>query len=263
VSQGQAEGLGPIAEATHGAVREVSFVVRRGDRGVPCVLWGPERGPAPPVVLLGHGGGGHKRSERQVRLARWFATYAGISSLAIDGPFHGDRAVPGDGPLDYRSRVVDSGAYRVHNSMRQDWLDAVNLAEQAGWVDGHNVAFLGMSMGTRYGLAACAALGARLRCAVIGKFGLTQTNQLPDGLAANHITSEAAQAIRAPILQHVQWHDELFPCAGQLELFDLFPAPEKVLRGRPGGHTVTRPDDEIAWRKHVTRYLARSANPSP
>lgn len=229
--------------------------MRRGDHAVPGVVWLPESGPAAPVVLLGHGGSGHKRSERQVRLARWFATNAGIASLAIDGPFHGERAVSGDGPLGYQQRAIDLGARRVHDRMRQDWRTVVDQVEQAGWADGQNVAFLGMSMGTRYGLAACAALGSKLRCAVFGKFGLLQTDQLPAALAANDVTSEAAQAIYAPILQHVQWDDEVFPRDGQLELFDLFPAPDKVLRARPGGHTTTRRDDEVAWREHTTRHL--------
>ncbi|MDT4911368.1 MAG: hypothetical protein QOC66_496, partial [Pseudonocardiales bacterium] len=105
----------------HHTIIAVRAVGTRAWSGTACGAVGPRRRRA--------------QAKRQVRLARWFATYAGISSLAIDGPFHGDRAVPGDGPLDYRSRVVDSGAYRAHNSMRQDWLDAVNLAEQAGWVD--------------------------------------------------------------------------------------------------------------------------------
>jgi hypothetical protein len=49
---------------------ERSFrVTRRGDR-VPGVLWLPSSRAAPqPLVLLGHGGSGHKRSARIVEHA--------------------------------------------------------------------------------------------------------------------------------------------------------------------------------------------------
>jgi hypothetical protein len=186
------------------------------------------------------------------------ADHAGIASLAIDGPFHGDRAVDGDGPLDYQKRVVREGAVDVHDRMRRDWLDTLAAVELAGWVDGQNVAFIGTSMGTRYGLPVCADLASRLRCAVIAKFGLTQTDQLPHGLAAIDTITAAAENISAPILQHVQWHDEVFPLQGQLDLFEIFTSADKQLRARAGAHTLTRPDDEIAWREYVATHLNAS-----
>jgi len=142
--------------------------------------------------------------------------------------------------------------------MRLDWLDTLAAVDQAGWVDGQRVAFLGMSMGTRYGLSVCASLASRLRCAVIGKFGLTQADELPRHLAANDIVTAAALSIRAPVLQHVQWDDEVFPRQGQIELFELFPSSDKQLRARSGAHALTRPDDEIAWREHLAAHLSHS-----
>jgi dienelactone hydrolase len=243
-------------EAGDGAVEQVNFVSHRGARDVPSVVWRPRDRSAVPVVLVGHGGSGHKRSERNMRLAARFAR-AGIASLAIDGPFHGDRAIDGDGPLDYQERVVNEDARTVHDRMCQDWLGALAAAVDTGWVDGQKVAFFGLSMGARYGVLACAALSSRLRCAVLGKFGLSQTDKLPPGLAANDAIIAAAESIRAPILQHVQWHDEIFPLQGQLDLFDLYPSPDKQLRGRPGNHASDRPDDEIAWCEYVTTHLNR------
>lgn len=118
-----------------------------------------------PVVLLGHGGGGHRRAARHQRFADRL-NVAGIACLAIDGPFHGDRQIAGDDQLGYQLRVVAEGPANVHERMRRNWLGALSAVVDDGRVDGDRVAFLGMSMGTRYGLMPCAELGARLRCAV-------------------------------------------------------------------------------------------------
>lgn len=146
------------------------------------------------------------------------------------------------------------GPAAVHERMRRDWLRALSAVVDDGRVDGDRVGFMGMSMGTRYGLLPCAALGARLRCAVLGKFGL-HCSPVMTTQASNASIVAAARAITAPVLWHLQWDDETFPREGQLELFDLIASPEKQLRARAGGHSITRPDDEDAWHAHLTRHL--------
>jgi hypothetical protein len=105
-------------------------------------------------------------------------------------------------------------------------------------------------------LPLAAALGDRLRCAVLGKFGLRQTPALHSGLAApEHVATDAGRTT-APVLFHIQWDDEIFPRDGQLALFDAFGSKEKVLVGFPGRHGETRDVAIALWRDFVCRHLA-------
>ncbi|HEU4332545.1 MAG TPA: hypothetical protein VFR40_15635 [Lapillicoccus sp.] len=206
-------------------MRRVALTVPGPHGPVPTVARRPNGSPRPPVVLLAHGGSGHKTAERQERFGHRFAS-AGVAALALDGPFHGERRPARDGPFDDQRRVSDVGAAHVHARMRDDWP---------------------------------VALGPQLRGAALGKFGLTSIPELRP-LAADDVIRDAARQIAAPVLWHVQWDDEVFPRDGQLELFDLLASPDKVLRARPGGHAVTRPDDENAWWTYV---LDRVVNTPP
>jgi hypothetical protein len=57
-----------------GEVLERSFFLPRESTTIPGVLWLPASpAPARSLILLGHGGSGHKQSDRIVDLGRWFA----------------------------------------------------------------------------------------------------------------------------------------------------------------------------------------------
>src|SRR5271155_3703852 len=59
---------------------------------IPGVLWSPAGASGPrPLVLLGHGGGQHKRGPGTVDRARHFVTSCGFAAAAIDMPGSGDR----------------------------------------------------------------------------------------------------------------------------------------------------------------------------
>jgi dienelactone hydrolase len=232
---------------------ERSFLLHRDSGVVPGVLWSPASAIRPPAVLLFHGGSGHKRMERHVRMGTWLAATAGLAVVAVDGPYHGDR-VPS--PMErhvYQQLIADEGVERVTARMINDWLDALAAVAVQGLADDANVSVFGMSMGTRFGLPAAAALGSRLRCAVLGKFGIRQAEALHPDLSARGLIEQAARAIAAPVLYHVQWDDAIFPRDGQFEVFGMLAATDKHLLVRPGPHAETHPDDEASWQEFIKR----------
>jgi pimeloyl-ACP methyl ester carboxylesterase len=230
---------------------ERSFLLHRLSGIVPGVLWSP-RTPAPiGTVLLFHGGSGHKRSERLQRMGQWLSSKAGLAVLAIDGPYHGDRVPAPMSPRVYQQLIAEEGIETVTARMTADWLEVVSVFANLGLVADARVSVFGTSMGARFGLPTAAALGGRLQCAVLGKFGLREAAPLHPGLCAPALAMTAARSISAPLLYHVQWDDAIFSREGQFELFGLFSSEDKRLIVRPGPHDKTRPDDEALWRDFI------------
>src|SRR6266508_5882690 len=75
-------------ETSSNGVVERDFLVGE----VPGVLWSPVSGPDhAPLVLMGHGGGLHKKTPALVARAHDAVTTWGFTVVAIDAPGHGDR----------------------------------------------------------------------------------------------------------------------------------------------------------------------------
>jgi len=153
----------------------------------------------------------------------------GLTVLAIDGPVHGERRDDGNlDPAAARQSFREgwrAGVGRI--SMGQDMSAAVDallrLPEYAGLPAG----YVGVSMGTAYGIPMLAS-EPRIRVAAIG---LWATNYP----ASEHL-AEFASRVTCDVWFTQQWNDEFFDRQGTLDLFDAIGSENKRLVAYPGPH---------------------------
>lgn len=218
-----------IAETTADGVSERLFTLGE----VPGVLWTPAGAGLPrPLVLMGHGGGQHKKAPGILTRARHFVTACGFAVAAIDAPGHGDRPLTEAEQREYadlQRRIVagqvagpelmQAGAERAARAL-PEWIAVLDALQAAGHTAGP-VGYWGVSMGAVVGVPLAAA-EPRIVAAVFGLVG--------DALA------EAAGRVTVPIEFLLQWDDELVSRASGLALFDAFGSAEKTLHANPGRH---------------------------
>ncbi len=76
------------SETTSDGVSERLFTLD----DIPGVFWSPaDAAGSRPLLLLGHGGGQHKKARGLVSRAHRYVTACGFAVAAIDAPGHGDR----------------------------------------------------------------------------------------------------------------------------------------------------------------------------
>ena len=202
---------------------------------IPGVLWTPEGATGTrPLILIGHGGGAHKKGPGVVANAHHFVLAGGFAVVAVDAPNHGDR--PRDEEFartaaDNRARMAagEDIALRIaalHTVMAgqsvPEWQSVLTAVQELDHVGPGPIGYLGVSMGCGLGIPFLAA-EPRVRAAVLGLAGSV-------GLA------EAAARLTIPIQFLVQWDDALVPRAQALDLFDTFASPAKTLHANPGNH---------------------------
>ncbi|MCX4649432.1 MULTISPECIES: alpha/beta hydrolase [unclassified Streptomyces] len=220
------------AEATSNGIVERDFTVN----GIPGVLWSPESGAdRAALVLMGHGGGNHKKHPAMAGRARLLVNGCGFHVAVIDAPGHGDRPHTEHDEAEIAALFAARAAgepespivvrYNDHLAKLavpeyRALLDALQKLPAIG-IDGP-VGFWGINMGTAIGVPFVAA-EPRITAAVFGQ-------HWPDVLA------EKAKHITVPIEFDLQWDDEHISREEGLALFDAFASTEKSLHVNSGKH---------------------------
>jgi dienelactone hydrolase len=202
---------------------------------IPGVLWTPDDGRgARPLILMGHGGGQHKKAPGIAARARRFATEGGYAVAAVDAPNHGER--PKDEEFvrvatENRARMAageDTAALvaALHDLLAgqavAEWRAVITAVQALGHVGAGPVGYWGMSLGCGTGVPLLAA-EPRVRAAVLGLLGV-------------HGLAETAARVTAPVQFLLQWDDDRVPRDQGLALFDALASAEKTLHANPGRH---------------------------
>ncbi|SIQ81167.1 dienelactone hydrolase family protein [Micromonospora avicenniae] len=220
-----------IAETSSDGISEQLFTLGE----IPGVLWTRENAAGTrPLILMGYGGGQHKKAPGVVARAHRFVAEGDFAVLAVDVPGHGDR--PKDEEYD---RIATENQARVEAGedlapliadfqalvARQtvpEWRAALDAVQELEHVGAGPVGYWGVSLGCGLGVPFVAA-EPRVHAAVLG-------------LAGALASAEAAARITVPVQFLVQWDDERVPRAQSLALFDAFASAEKTLHANPGKH---------------------------
>ena len=229
-------------DAVSNGMAERGFELSVSGQKVPGVYWCPESG-SDRLVLLGHGGTTHKKTDYIVDMAQRLGA-VGIASMAIDGPGHGDRATTdltaspnafakawhSEGGTD--TVIGDWGA-------ALDFIEAEEGARPTGW--------WGLSMGTMMGLPVTAS-DERIRVALLGLMGTWGPNEAE--------LRQLAPKVQCPVRFLVQWDDEIVPCETCLELFGLLGTKKKTMHANPGKHAAVPVFEITGSVDYLQKYLA-------
>jgi dienelactone hydrolase len=229
---------------------------------IPGVLWTPEGATGTrPLILLGHGGGQHKKAPGVVARARRFAAECGFAAASVDVPSHGDRPAHEEFhriATENQARaeageelypLIATFQALVARQTVPEWQSALDALQELDQVGAGPVGYWGVSMGCGLGVPFVAA-EPRVRAAVLGLGGV-------------HASAEPAARITVPVEFLVQWDDERVPREQCLALFDAFASPEKTLHANPGKHGEM-PSFEVDstlrfFARHLRRHPRRAA----
>jgi cephalosporin-C deacetylase-like acetyl esterase len=241
------------AETSSDGLVERDFTVGE----VTGVLWSPaSSADRAPVVLMGHGGGQHRKAPAMSGRAHRIVTGCGFHAAAIDAPGHGGRprTAHDEQEIAAMQRAMAAGEpvgpivvrYNAHLAERAvpEWqatLDALQELPEIGV--GGPVGYWGLNMGTAIGVPLTAA-EPRITAAV---FGL----HWPDVLA------EAARRITIPVEYDLQWDDEHIDRQAGLALFDAFASKEKTLHANAGAHKELPRFEADSAVRFFARHLSR------
>lgn len=238
-------------------VAERWFVVDVAGEAIPGVLWAPAdaaQAAAPlPLVLMGHGGQSHKRSDRMAAIGRRLVRRQGVLAASIDQIGHGERGAPAEDMDGARYRAMWQRPGLIEQSTGQ-WRAVTRALAALPQVDAGRIGYWGLSMGTMLGMPFVAE-EPLVRAAVLGLAGLTGPGAERSGIAP--YLEAAAPRIACPVMWVVQWDDERFDRAGSLALFDLIGARNKRLIAFPGLHDAAPDESTALTREFLGRELRR------
>jgi hypothetical protein len=227
------------------------------------VLWSSLPGSAqrPAMVLLGHGGGLHKKTPELVARAHHYVSTWGLTVVAVDAPGHGDRprtARDNHARADLRKAMAAGDTARVaavtvdygRSLARRavpEWQTVITALLHTPELPGLSrsgddtpVGYGGgITLGTAVGIPLAAA-EPRIRAAVFG-----------GGFVVDDELLDAARRITVPVQFLLPWDDEHVDRQSALELFDAFASTQKTLHADPGDHRT------ITWRGLDQGFLAR------
>jgi pimeloyl-ACP methyl ester carboxylesterase len=232
---------------------------------VPCVIWSMEHAEGPrPIILMGHGGSQHKKTEGIRLRAANYARHLDWATLAIDAPGHGDRISREEAEqlaIEVGARVRGESNGPTWDPARlklmsersktavSEWIAALDAAQSLDFVGTHDrIGYWGVSMGTAFGVPFLAA-EPRIKCAVLGLAGLRP--------GATEFEA-AASKITIPIQFVFQWEDAVAPRDNGIALFNALGSKEKTMHINPGGHMDIPAWEPAAWRDFFKRHLERS-----
>ncbi len=249
------------SEVTEMGVTERGFEIEVAGEKVPGIIWAPEGAKGPrPLILQGHGGTQHKRTEGILARSRSMVRHFGYACVAIDAPNHGDRTTP-EAQAAAQAGLVERMRTRTQTRSPEmegemasrslkavpEWKAALDAVRKLDYVGDGPVGYWGVSMGTAIGVPFVAA-EPRVKAAVFGLAGLR-----PGATAFE----EAAKSITIPVLFVFQWHDQLIGRDGGIALFDAFASREKTMHINPGGHTGIPPFERESYENFYLRHLGK------
>ncbi len=229
------------AETSSNGVVERDFIVGE----VPGVLWSAVSGPDhAPLVLMGHGGGLHKKTQGLMDRAHRTVTTWGFTVVAIDAPGHGDRprtAEDEQARTDLRQALeagdterFESVSVRYVTSLAEravpEWqatLDALQKLPEIGPEAPIGYGG-GMSLGTAIGIP-LTSVEPRITAAIFG-----------GGFFVHQALIEAAKQITVPVQFLLPLDEEYIDRQSVLGLFDAFASKDKTLLANPGTHRAMR-----------------------
>ncbi|NSW77603.1 MAG: alpha/beta fold hydrolase [Chthonomonadetes bacterium] len=213
------------------------------DKRVPAWWCVPTTGTPPyPCVIIMHGYGGDKNGLQM--LAPAFAM-RGISTLAIDAEYHGDRKQPGND-------IFSAYIYRNRDALVQTVIDlrrAVDFLQSRQEIDGKRIGYIGLSMGGILG-GILAGVDERIQAPILivagGDWGyLFSTSQHPTSVQLREKNPElfkSAQKINEVmgVVDPVNW------------VARISPRPLLMINGK---------DDQIVPKECTERLFAAAKEP--